>query len=103
MKGYFSIKNGNWGEKHMRIILISPDFHSGGPENIVGTLPPLGLLYVGGGLMKGGYEDVTLIDLCKHEEQFSNDAEIGEYIVNKQPTIVFIGGMASTPSFLVAL
>ncbi len=48
--------------------------------------------------MKGGYEDVTLVDLCKQEEQFSNDAEIGEYIVNKQPTIVFIGGMASTPS-----
>ena len=82
----------------MKILLINPNFHSGGPENIVGTLPPLGLLYVGGGLMKGGYEDVTLVDLCKKEEQFSNDAEIGEYIVNKQPTIVFIGGMASTPS-----
>lgn len=82
----------------MKIILINPDFHSGGPENIVGTLPPLGLLYVGGGLMKGDYEDVMLVDLCKQDEQFSNDTEIGEYIVNKQPTIVFIGGMASTPS-----
>lgn len=82
----------------MKILLVNPNFHSGGPENIVGTLPPLGLLYIGGALIKGGYEDITLVDLCKQENQFNSDTEIGEHIVNKQPAIVFIGGMASTPS-----
>ncbi|MEA1893682.1 MAG: cobalamin B12-binding domain-containing protein [Euryarchaeota archaeon] len=50
------------------------------------------------GRLWGGYENVRLVDLCKKENQFNNDAEIGEYIVNKQPTMVFIGGMASTAS-----
>ena len=81
----------------MKILLVNPNFHSGGPENIVGTLPPLGLLYIGGALMKGGYKDIELIDLCK-EEDFSDDNEIGNYIVNKKPDIIFIGGMASTAS-----
>lgn len=82
----------------MRILLVNPNFHSGGPENIVGTLPPLGLLYIGGALIKEGYTDIKLVDLCKKEDNFSNDTEIGKYIVNEQPDIVFIGGMASTAS-----
>lgn len=43
----------------MEILLINPNFHSGGPENIVGTLPPLGLLYVGGAIMGGVRECKT--------------------------------------------
>ncbi len=82
----------------MKILLVNPNFHSGGPENIVGTLPPLGLLYVGGSLIKGGYQEIKLIDLCKKEGNFSNDFEIAEIIVNEQPNIIFIGGMASTAS-----
>lgn len=90
----------------MKILLVNPNFyskgpsggHSGGPENMFGTLPPLGLLYVGGALIKEGYEDIELVDLYKKEDKFNNDVEIGEYIVNKQPDIVFTGGMASTPS-----
>ena len=38
----------------MKILLVNPDFHSAGPENVFGTLPPLGLLYVGGALIDGG-------------------------------------------------
>jgi len=81
----------------MKILLVNPNFHSGGPENIVGTLPPLGLLYVGGALINEGYEDVRLIDLCK-EKPFADEIETSEYIVDYQPDFVFIGGMASTAS-----
>ncbi len=82
----------------MKTLLVSPNFHSGGPENIVGTLPPLGLLYIGGSLLKEGYKDIELIDLSKNEANFSNDTEIGEYIINEQPDFMFIGGMASSAS-----
>lgn len=84
--------------KKMKILLVNPNFHSGGPENIVGTLPPLGLLYIGGSLIKGGYSDIELIDLNTNETDLKNDSDIGEYITKKNPTILFIGGMASTAS-----
>jgi len=95
-----------WGVGLMRILMVNPNFHSKGPsgghsggsENMFGTLPPLGLLYVSGSLIKEGYEDIELIDLSKREDKFCDDVEIGEYIVGKQPDIVFTGGMASTPS-----
>jgi anaerobic magnesium-protoporphyrin IX monomethyl ester cyclase len=78
----------------MKIILLNANFHSGGPESIVGNLPPLGFIYIGGALKKGGYNDVELVDLCKTE--FNNDKRLIEYIIAKNPEIIFIGGMAST-------
>ncbi len=78
----------------MKIILLNANFHSGGPESIVGNLPPLGFLYIGGALKKGGYKDVELIDLCKTE--FDDDECLIEHIIVKNPEIIFIGGMAST-------
>lgn len=82
----------------MKVSLINTDFHSGGPENIVGTLPPLGLLYIGGALKNSGFDDVELIDLCKDVDLFKDDAELGEHVSKKQPSIALIGGMASTAS-----
>ncbi|WP_174589849.1 hypothetical protein [Methanocella conradii] len=64
----------------MKVSLINTDFHSGGPENIVGTLPPLGLLYIGGALKNSGFDDVELIDLCKDVDLFKDDAELGEHV-----------------------
>lgn len=78
----------------MKIILLNVNFHAAGPESIVGNLPPLGFLYIGGALKKGGYKDVELIDLCKIE--FDDDECLIEYLVIKNPEIIFIGGMAST-------
>lgn len=83
----------------MRINLVAPNFHSGGPENIVGSLPPLHLLYIGGALKQVGYNDITLIDINKIDQGLQSDEKLSEYILNNKPNLIMIGGAASTPSF----
>lgn len=45
----------------MRILLLHPNYHSGGAE-IAGTWPPAWAAYISGALKRGGYPDVTFID-----------------------------------------
>ncbi|HKK94281.1 MAG TPA: magnesium-protoporphyrin IX monomethyl ester anaerobic oxidative cyclase [Longimicrobiales bacterium] len=50
----------------MRIVLIHPNYHSGGAE-IAGNWPPAWVAYLTGALRKAGYDDVTFIDAMTNE------------------------------------
>ena len=45
----------------MRIVLIHPNYHSGGAE-IAGSWPPAWVAYLAGHLRDAGYDDVQFID-----------------------------------------
>ncbi len=45
----------------MRILLLHPNYHSGGAE-IAGNWPPAWAAYIAGALKQAGYVDVTFID-----------------------------------------
>ena len=45
----------------MRILLIHPNYHSGGAE-IAGNWPPAWAAYLSGALRAAGYDDVRFID-----------------------------------------
>lgn len=45
----------------MRIVLIHPNYHSGGAE-IAGTWPPAWAAYISGAIKEAGFPDVTFID-----------------------------------------
>ena len=49
----------------MRIVLIHPNYHSGGAE-IAGNWPPAWVAYLTGTLKAGGYHDVTFVDAMTH-------------------------------------
>ncbi|MEN9760159.1 MAG: hypothetical protein RL676_1310, partial [Pseudomonadota bacterium] len=50
----------------MRVVLIHPNYHSGGAE-IAGNWPPAWVAYLTGYLKAGGYTDVTFIDAMTHD------------------------------------
>lgn len=79
----------------MNIQFVNPNFHSGGPEIIVGTVPPLGLLSVAGALKSEGYKNLSLLDLAKEK---NTEDLIRERFENNNIDMVFIGGMAATAS-----
>ena len=83
----------------MRVTFVAPDFHAGGPENIVGSLPPLNLLYLGGALRHAGFSNLSLVDLNKLVAPGTPREEVVESMLRGRPDLVFIGGAASTPSF----
>lgn len=45
----------------MRILLVHPNYHSGGAE-IAGNWPPSWVVYLAGYLKKAGYEEITFVD-----------------------------------------
>jgi hypothetical protein len=49
----------------MRILLMHPNYHSGGAE-IAGNWPPAWVAYLTGYLKAGGYTDVTFVDAMTH-------------------------------------
>jgi hypothetical protein len=49
----------------MRIVLIHPNYHSGGAE-IAGNWPPAWVAYLTGYLKAGGYTDITFVDAMTH-------------------------------------
>ncbi len=50
----------------MRILMIQPNYHSGGAE-IAGNWPPSWVPYVGGALKTAGFQEVRFIDaMSKH-------------------------------------
>jgi anaerobic magnesium-protoporphyrin IX monomethyl ester cyclase len=55
----------------MRILLIHPNYHSGGAE-IAGNWPPAWVAYLTGSLKKAGYTDVAFIDAMTNK---MSDAE----------------------------
>ena len=80
----------------MRILLVHPNYHSGGAE-IAGNWPPAWAAYLAGALRGAGYEDVHFIDaMTDHVDNAALEARIREL----KPDIV--GTTAITPSIYKA-
>jgi len=80
----------------MRILLIHPNYHSGGAE-IAGNWPPAWVAYLTGYLKAGGYTDITFIDaMTDHIEE----PELRTRIATLAPDIV--GCTAITPAIYKA-
>jgi anaerobic magnesium-protoporphyrin IX monomethyl ester cyclase len=80
----------------MRIVLIHPNYHSGGAE-IAGTWPPAWAAYIGGALRDAGFVDVHFIDaMTDHLDEGGLREQLGAL----QPDLV--GTTAITPSIYVA-
>jgi len=80
----------------MRIVLIHPNYHSGGAE-IAGNWPPAWVAYLAGPLKAAGFTDIHFIDamtnhLCAEE--------IRQRLLTLQPDVV--GTTAITPSIYAA-
>lgn len=80
----------------MKIVLIHPNYHSGGAE-IAGNWPPAWAAYLTGALKTAGYQDVTFIDAMTHD---LNEDQLRTMLRNEKPDI--IGATAITPSIYKA-
>jgi anaerobic magnesium-protoporphyrin IX monomethyl ester cyclase len=81
----------------MRIVLIHPNYHSGGAE-IAGNWPPAWVAYLYGALKQAGYADVTFIDAMTNN---IDDLEL-ERQLRALPAPDVIGCTAITPSIYQA-
>jgi anaerobic magnesium-protoporphyrin IX monomethyl ester cyclase len=79
-----------------RIVLIHPNYHSGGAE-IAGNWPPAWAAYLTGALKSAGFTDVHFIDAMTHN---LDEDEIRRRLVALAPDIV--GATAITPSIYKA-
>ena len=80
----------------MRIVLIHPNYHSGGAE-IAGSWPPAWVAYLAGHLRDAGYDDVQFIDAMTNH---IDDDTLRTRLRALQPDV--IGVTAITPSIYVA-
>ncbi len=80
----------------MRILLIHPNYHSGGAE-IAGNWPPAWVAYLAGALKVAGYDDVHFVDAMTNH---ISDEDLHKKISELKPDIV--GTTAITPSIYTA-
>jgi anaerobic magnesium-protoporphyrin IX monomethyl ester cyclase len=80
----------------MRVLLIHPNYHSGGAE-IAGNWPPAWVAYLTGYLKAGGYSDVIFVDAMTNH---LTDDQVRERIEQIKPDIV--GCTAITPAIYKA-
>ncbi|KRS19060.1 magnesium-protoporphyrin IX monomethyl ester anaerobic oxidative cyclase [Roseovarius indicus] len=80
----------------MRVVLIHPNYHSGGAE-IAGNWPPAWVAYIAGSLKAAGFDDVHFIDAMTNDLM---DTEIAARLQELQPDVV--GTTAITPSIYKA-
>ncbi len=80
----------------MRIVLVHPNYHSGGAE-IAGNWPPAWVAYLAGALKAAGYDDVHFLDAMTNH---LSDEDLRDRIAELQPDIV--GTTAITPSIYTA-
>ncbi len=80
----------------MRVVLIHPNYHSGGAE-IAGTWPPAWVAYLAGYLKASGYDDIHFIDAMTLH--LSED-QLRARLAALQPDIV--GATAITPAIYAA-
>ncbi len=80
----------------MRIVLIHPNYHSGGAE-IAGNWPPAWVAYLVGYLKAGGYSDVTFIDAMTYH---LDEEVVRTRLAQLKPDIV--GCTAITPAIYKA-
>jgi len=75
----------------MRILLLHPNYQSGGAE-IAGNWPPAWVAYLAGSLRAAGYTDVRFVDAMTN--RLSED-EVRAILAAEQPDV--IGCTAITP------
>ncbi len=80
----------------MRILLLHPNYHSGGAE-IAGNWPPAWVAYLAGALKKAGYSDLRFIDAMTND--LSEEA-VRKILLEEKPDV--IGCTAITPSIYKA-
>jgi anaerobic magnesium-protoporphyrin IX monomethyl ester cyclase len=80
----------------MRILLLHPNYHSGGAE-IAGNWPPAWVAYLAGYLRAGGYDDITFVDAMTHH---LDEEAVRARIAGLAPDIV--GCTAITPAIYKA-
>jgi anaerobic magnesium-protoporphyrin IX monomethyl ester cyclase len=80
----------------MRILLMHPNYHSGGAE-IAGNWPPAWVAYLAGSLKKEGYDNIRFVDAMTHD---LSDEQIRSVIAAEKPDVV--GTTAITPSIYKA-
>ncbi len=80
----------------MRVVLIHPNYHSGGAE-IAGNWPPAWVAYIAVSLKAAGFDYVHFIDAMTND---LTDAEIAARLQELQPDVV--GTTAITPSIYKA-
>ena len=80
----------------MRIVLVHPNYHSGGAE-IAGSWPPAWAAYLAGSLKAIGFDDIHFIDAMTNH---LDDDAVRERLAELQPDIV--GCTAITPSIYAA-
>jgi anaerobic magnesium-protoporphyrin IX monomethyl ester cyclase len=68
----------------MRILMIQPNYHSGGAE-IAGNWPPSWVPYVGGALKTAGFDQVQFIDAMTN---YIDDEPLAALIADYQPDVV---------------
>lgn len=81
----------------MRIVLIHPNYHSGGAE-IAGNWPPAWVAYLFGALRKAGYNDLRFIDAMTNDLP---DDEL-ERLLKEEGHVDLIGCTSITPSIYKA-
>ena len=80
----------------MRIVLIHPNYHSGGAE-IAGNWPPAWVAYLTGPLKAAGFDDIHFIDAMTND---LSDDDLRARLVAARADIV--GATAITPSIYKA-
>jgi anaerobic magnesium-protoporphyrin IX monomethyl ester cyclase len=80
----------------MRVLLMHPNYHSGGAE-IAGNWPPAWVAYLAGYLKAGGYSEIVFVDAMTHH---LGDDEVRARIASYRPDIV--GCTAITPAIYKA-
>ena len=80
----------------MRIVLVHPNYHSGGAE-IAGNWPPAWVAYLAGPLRKAGFDDIHFVDAMTND--LSEEA-VRDRLAELRPDIV--GVTAITPSIYTA-
>jgi anaerobic magnesium-protoporphyrin IX monomethyl ester cyclase len=80
----------------MKIVLIHPNYHSGGAE-IAGNWPPAWVAYLTGYLKAGGYQDIVFLDAMTHN---LSEEQLRSRLLELKPDVV--GCTAITPSIYKA-
>jgi anaerobic magnesium-protoporphyrin IX monomethyl ester cyclase len=80
----------------MRILLLHPNYHSGGAE-IAGNWPPAWVAYLTGYLKAGGYSDIRFVDAMTNH---LDDEAVRTVIADWKPDVV--GATAITPAIYKA-
>lgn len=80
----------------MRILLIHPNYHSGGAE-IAGQWPPAWAAYITGALRQSGFDDIRFADAMTDD---LSEAAVRALIRETQPDMV--GTTAITPAICKA-